>query len=92
MNASSPSWISTQEKMPVIGQKIMAFLWMDKVVCQAWWNGERYVVVAADEQGKVVIYEVLPIAISHWQTMPEIPEISNSVQEEWQTKLNGTMH
>ncbi|GEM_PF-3561111 len=92
MNTSSPRWMSTQEKMPVIGQKIMAFLWMDKAVCQAWWNGERYVVVAADEQGKVVIYEVLPTAISHWQIMPEIPDISSSRQEEGQTKLNGTMH
>ncbi len=92
MNTSSLRWTSTQDQMPVIGQKILAFLWMDKAVCQAWWNGEHYIVAAADEQGRVIIYQVLPVAISHWQTMPEVPNMSSLAEQEWQTRLNGTMH
>lgn len=86
-------WIQTKDRMPAIGQKVVVYLWMDKAVNQAWWNGEKYVLVAANEAGIVSVYEVLPEAISHWQLMPELPtELNDSATQQWEDKLNGSMH
>lgn len=86
-------WIKTKHRMPAMGQKVVVYLWMDKVVNQAWWNGEKYILVAANEEGVVSVYEVLPEAISHWQLMPDLPsELNDYATEQWEEKLNGTMH
>lgn len=85
-------WIPATIKMPAIGKKILGFVWRDKTVCQAWWNGEHYVLVAADEQGLIQVYQVPLTAISHWCHMPEVPAISTNVHELVEHRLNGTMH
>lgn len=86
-------WIQTKDRMPKMGQKVLVYLWMDKAVNQAWWNGENYILAAANEEGIVAVYEVKPEAISHWQLMPDMPVESNDNDvEQWEDKLNGTMH
>lgn len=85
-------WIKATDQMPAVGKKILAVAWRDNTVCQAWWNGENYVLVAADEQGAIQVYQVLPAAISYWCKMPKAPAISNNLHEWAQQKLNGTMH
>lgn len=89
---AAENWIETQDHMPDVGQKVIVYLWMDKTVNQAWWNGEYYVLVAADEHGQVQIYQVLPEAISHWCTMPKHPALSDNVLDMVEHKLNGTLH
>ncbi|OUR73315.1 hypothetical protein A9Q78_04120 [Methylophaga sp. 41_12_T18] len=92
-NKQKLEWTETKDQMPDVGQKIIVFLWMDETVSQAWWNGEHYVLAAADEQGIVTIYKVLPIAISHWSSMPELPITSNSVDDSaWQQQPAQTVH
>lgn len=85
-------WTQTKSQMPDVGKKVLAFVWRDKTVCQAWWNGENYILVAADEQGCVQIYQVLPAAISHWRDMPELPEAANNVHAMVEHQLTATMH
>jgi hypothetical protein len=88
----TPEWIKATDQMPVISKKILAFVWRDNTVCQAWWNGDYYVLVAADEQGAIQVYHVLPAAISHWCSMPEAPAVLNNMNNWAHQKLNGTMH
>jgi len=85
-------WTETKNTMPSVGEKVVVYLWMDKSVNQAWWNGESYVLVAADEEGLVQVYQVQPSAISHWQAMPEIPEVANNVHFMHEDKQYGVMH
>lgn len=85
-------WTQTTDQFPEVGKKILAFAWRDKTVCQAWWNGENYILVAADEQGIVQVHQVIPAAISHWCHMPAVPAVSNTEHELIEQKLNGTMH
>jgi len=83
-NKQKLEWTETKEQMPDVGQKIVVCLWMDETVSQAWWNGEHYVLAAADDQGIVTIYKVLPIAISHWCSLPDLPTNCNSVaNQQW---------
>ena len=42
-------WTQATNQMPAVGKKILAFVRRDKTVCQAWWNGEHFL-VATDEQ------------------------------------------
>ena len=53
-------WTETKDQTPPLGQKVLVFVWRDETVCQAWWNREHYLLVAADEQGIVNIYHVYP--------------------------------
>jgi hypothetical protein len=46
-------WTDTKDQTPSQGQKVLVFVWRDETVCQAWWNGEHSLLVAADEQGLV---------------------------------------
>ena len=93
IHAVKHQWIQTKDRMPKMGQKVVVYLWMDKAVNQAWWNGEKYFLVAANEEGIVSVYEVLSEAISHWQLMPDMPaELHDTAAEQWEDKLNGTMH
>ena len=91
-NVTPERWTETKSQMPTIGQKVVVYLWMDKTVNQAWWNGEHYILVAADEQGQVQVYQVLPEAISHWCKMPKQPELNDNVIELADHQLNGTLH
>jgi len=88
----TPDWTETKHTMPSIGEKVVVYLWMDKTVNQAWWNGEHYIVVAADEEGQVQIYQVQATAISHWQNMPERPAHANNVHIMDETRQYGVMH
>jgi hypothetical protein len=85
-------WTETTESSPSIGQKILVFVWRDETVCQAWWNGEHYILVAADEQGLVNIYQVPPNSISHWQNMPENPAIPNNIHDISEHKHAASVH
>jgi len=85
-------WTETKEQTPTLGQKILVFVWRDESVCQAWWNGEHYLLVAADKQGIVNVYQVPPISISHWREMPEMPSMSHNVHNMADHKLTGTRH
>jgi hypothetical protein len=85
-------WTQATNQMPAVGKKILAFVWRDKTVCQAWWNGEHYLLVTTDEQYLVQVYQVPLTAVSHWRDMPEVPEISTNVHELVEHRLNGTMH
>ncbi|MBL4638361.1 MAG: DUF551 domain-containing protein [Proteobacteria bacterium] len=92
-NTEKLEWTETKDQMPEVGQKVVVFVWRDEAVYQAWWNGEHYVLVAANEEGKVTIYEVLPIAISHWQQMPETPVVANAVNNnQWEYFQASTIH
>ena len=77
-NTEKLEWSKTQQQMPTIGQKVIVFLWMDDSVSQAWWNGEHFILAATNDKGIIAIYEVLPVAVSHWQAMPEIPTLTSS--------------
>lgn len=90
-NPRTPKWIQSADQMPEVGKKILVVIWRDKTVCQAWWNGEYFVLVAADQQGIIQVYQVLPEAISHWCDMPALPSASNNVHELIEQKY-GTMH
>jgi hypothetical protein len=70
--------------MPEVGERVMVFMWMDNAVYQAWWNGEHYVLAAADAEGTVNIYKVLPEAITHWQPLPLQPSSSKAVKKHMQ--------
>jgi hypothetical protein len=85
-------WTETTEHSPTIGQKILVFVWRDETVCQAWWNGKHYILVAADEQGLVNIYQVPPNSISHWQNMPENPAMSNNIHDMSAHKQAASVH
>ncbi len=91
-HSTTEHWTETQELMPSVGQKVIVYLWMDKTVNQAWWNGEHYILVAADEQGQVQVYQVHPKAISHWCTMPEHPQLANHDELLTEQRLTGTLH
>lgn len=92
-NTEKLEWTETKDQMPEVGQKVVVFLWMDEAVYQAWWNGKHYVLVAANEEGAISIYEVLPVAISHWQHMPEIPKVADAVNnDQWEHIQTGTVH
>lgn len=92
-NTEKLEWTETKDQMPEVGQKIVVFLWMDEAVYQAWWNGEHFVLAAANEEGAVKVYQVLPVAISHWQHMPEMPKVANTTQEyTWDSAMTGTVH
>jgi hypothetical protein len=92
-NTAKLEWTKTQQQMPEVGQKVVVFLWMDETVSQAWWNGKHFVLAAANEEGIVAIYEVLPVAVSHWQFMPENPTISKSANNhKWDHTLIEAVH
>jgi len=92
-NTEKLEWTETKDQMPEVGQKVVVFVWRDEAVYQAWWNGEHYVLVAANEEGKVSIYEVLPIAISHWQQMPATPVVANAINNDhWENFQANTIH
>ena len=59
-NIQPQDWTETKDQTPSLGQKVLVFVWRDETVCQAWWNREHYLLVAADEQGIVNIYHVYP--------------------------------
>ena len=90
--AYTQKWTETKNKMPAIGKKILVFVWRDETVCQAWWNGEHYLLVAADKHGLVNVYQAPPTSISHWQNMPEIPAMSNNIHNISEHRLTGTRH
>jgi len=87
-------WTETKDQTQSLGQKVLVFVWRDETVCQAWWNGEHYLLVAADEQGLVNVYQVPPISISHWRTMPDMPAMTNSnnVHHISEHKRSALMH